>query len=602
MQLVPSALRSDELHLSSSGLLATFVAEAQARGLSVRTCDEYGRIIERFLAESPALDANTLHEFVFGTGPSGKPPAPATAAVRRAAMVAFFGFLVRRGHSARNIALDLPPVRVRASLPRGLSSEEVRRLLAAIPDTPAGRRDRAIILTALFTGLRRSELLGLTVDDLELGEPPTIRVRVKGGKYRVRELPEPVLAAILAVPPLRRTDRCGAGATLFGISGAGFAANLGRYGRLAGVGDVTPQALRHTAAKLRRKAGASLEEVSAFLGHASIATTAVYLRRLEGWRDERWHDVSRLLALPHSQLLLDVEARAGPGYEWPSERGNAHSAGWQGGPEGGTSLPTAHSSSRHDEHRRLTGGAAVTAPWRDERISLFKSALQKYIRRGETAKAIAVANRLLELPGGRSALARRLPVIAAEDVGITYLPAAATDHGDWSDEELLTVTGGLSRVPKSKEAYWLAATVWYDPRPVDDVTPSGLRGRIADGDHLAALRCAIAAKESRVWRSGDRVISALREALAAAPPHAQAITDSALRREAKGGFGMDELLAAAIIAAIDRPLEPPPPFEGPQRPRVQSMKLDFYVADGHTRAGQRALRQVGWRNGVPVKL
>ena len=587
----------------ASGLLESFLAEAQARGLSPRTRAEYARLIARFLTDFRALDVGSLHDFVFGPGPSGRPPAPATAAVRRAAMVAFFAFLVRRGHAARNVALELPAVRLRASLPRGLSPGEVQGLLAAIPDTAPGRRDRAIVLTALYTGLRRRELLGLSLDDLHFAEPPMVCVRVKGGAYRLRELPEPVLAAILSVHASRPTPPDNSDRRLFALSAAGFAANLRRYGRLAGLGNLTPHVLRHTAAKLRRTAGASLEEVSAFLGHASIATTAVYLRRLEGWRDDGWRDVSRLLALPHPQLLLDVEARAGPPHEWPSERGNAHSAGWQGGPERGTPLPTSHSTSRRgDRPHQLNGGAVVTAPWRDERIGLLKSALQKYIRRGETDKAIAVGGRLLQLPGGRSALARRLPVIAAEDVGITYLPAAATDHGEWDEASLLTVVARLSEAPKSKEAYWLAAMTWNDPRRVHDVTPVALSRDLTKGDHLGALHRVRAAKETRDWRSGQRLMSALHAHISGAPPHATAIAEAALRREAKGGFGTDELLAAAIIAAIDRPSDPPPSFLKAARPSNHPIELDFYVADAHTAVGQRALRQVALRRAMPVKL
>ena len=68
------------------------------------------------------------------------------------------------------------------------------------------------------------------------------------------------------------------------ISHWGFGQNLARYGKKAKLGHVTPHALRHSAAKLRRKTGASIEDVGALLGHQSIATTARYLARLEGSR------------------------------------------------------------------------------------------------------------------------------------------------------------------------------------------------------------------------------------------------------------------------------------------------------------------------------
>ena len=55
--------------------------------------------------------------------------------------------------------------------------------------------------------------------------------------------------------------------------------------------------LRHTAAKLRRDAGASVEAVSAFLDHSSLGVTTIYLRRLEGETDLTWPQVAIAIGL-----------------------------------------------------------------------------------------------------------------------------------------------------------------------------------------------------------------------------------------------------------------------------------------------------------------
>jgi Phage integrase family. len=55
--------------------------------------------------------------------------------------------------------------------------------------------------------------------------------------------------------------------------------------------------LRHTAAKLRRDAGASIEAVSSFLDHSSLAVTSVYLRRLEGQEDRAWREVAEAIGV-----------------------------------------------------------------------------------------------------------------------------------------------------------------------------------------------------------------------------------------------------------------------------------------------------------------
>jgi len=67
-----------------------------------------------------------------------------------------------------------------------------------------------------------------------------------------------------------------------------FYARFRRYLRLAGMAPTGIHVLRHTAAKLRRDAGESIEDVSAFLDHSSLAVTTVYLRRLEGQEDRAW--------------------------------------------------------------------------------------------------------------------------------------------------------------------------------------------------------------------------------------------------------------------------------------------------------------------------
>ena len=55
--------------------------------------------------------------------------------------------------------------------------------------------------------------------------------------------------------------------------------------------------LRHTAAKLRRDVGESVEDVSAFLDHSSLAVTTTYLRRLEGQRDAAWVGVAEAIGV-----------------------------------------------------------------------------------------------------------------------------------------------------------------------------------------------------------------------------------------------------------------------------------------------------------------
>ena len=65
----------------------------------------------------------------------------------------------------------------------------------------------------------------------------------------------------------------------------------------AGLPQAGVHIFRHSAAKLRREAGQSVEEVSRFLDHSSLAVTSVYLRQLEGDRDTTWQQVAESIGL-----------------------------------------------------------------------------------------------------------------------------------------------------------------------------------------------------------------------------------------------------------------------------------------------------------------
>src|SRR5437870_3215960 len=77
-----------------------------------------------------------------------------------------------------------------------------------------------------------------------------------------------------------------------GVTSGTFYGNLRRYLAKAGLPLSGVHIFRHSAAKLRRDAGESIEDVSRFLDHSSLAVTTVYLRRLEGEHDTGWSKVA----------------------------------------------------------------------------------------------------------------------------------------------------------------------------------------------------------------------------------------------------------------------------------------------------------------------
>lgn len=307
-QLVPAHFRDDTPAWTQT--VVAFLAEKERRSGSRRTVEGYARMLWPFFERVGSPDQVTpahVLAWAHGIGASGREPASATVGARIACLSSYYRFLIRMNVTASNPCDALERPRSIQSVARGLSADEVRRLLAVVPDTVAGRRDRALLLTFVMTGRRRTEVISLTAGDISIeGETAFYSYRGKAGKRGRRELPRPAyeaLRATLADAGLSLEKMDGdasiwqAGAGVRGLTSATFYGRFRRYLRLAGLQPSGLHLLRHTAAKLRRDAGESIEAVSSFLDHSSLAVTSVYLRRLEGETDEAWVDVAAAIGV-----------------------------------------------------------------------------------------------------------------------------------------------------------------------------------------------------------------------------------------------------------------------------------------------------------------
>ena len=211
--------------------------------------------------------------------------APATIGRRISCLRSFWNYLLDFDYVRRNPCRRLSVPKRERKLPVVLSADECRALLEG---ANASRyhlcriRDRAVLLVLLYTGLRRSECLGLSLGDIDL-EQGCLRVRRgKGKKTRLLPLaPEPVEAVVawLDVRPVTDheqlfTDRLGRALGKKGIQGlfrrAVAASGLRRPG-------LTLHKLRHSFATMLLASGCDLASISRMLGHASLDTTSIYL-------------------------------------------------------------------------------------------------------------------------------------------------------------------------------------------------------------------------------------------------------------------------------------------------------------------------------------
>jgi len=213
--------------------------------------------------------------------------AKATSVARRLSAVKRF----YRLQLERALVREDPTLRVRAPrkprrLPKLLSEKQVEALLNA-PDvsTTLGLRDRAMLETLYATGLRVSELVGLTIAQVSL-DVGVVRVIGKGSKERLVPLGDEAASWIERYRKSARVELLGTAKSdhlfLTGRHGPltrqGFWLLVKRYASRAGIAQaaLSPHVLRHAFATHLLNHGADLRVVQLLLGHADITTTTIY--------------------------------------------------------------------------------------------------------------------------------------------------------------------------------------------------------------------------------------------------------------------------------------------------------------------------------------
>jgi site-specific recombinase XerD len=216
-----------------------------------------------------------------------------TRNARLAAIRSLFRFAaLRHPEHAATIqrVLAIPMKKTDRPVVTHLDQEEIDALLAA-PDlsTWAGRRDHALLLTAIQTGLRVSELVGLVREDVHLGHGAHVSCTGKGRKQRCTPLTPATVKVLRAwlgelARNRRPTTRVFPNRTGGRLSRDAVERRLAKHIALAvqkcpsiGAKRVTPHVLRHTAAMQLLQAGVDTSVIALWLGHEKVETTQVYL-------------------------------------------------------------------------------------------------------------------------------------------------------------------------------------------------------------------------------------------------------------------------------------------------------------------------------------
>ncbi|MCK8044720.1 site-specific tyrosine recombinase XerD [Shewanella sp. 1CM18E] len=252
-----SAYRTDLRHLDRY---------VQRKGGELRTCDQLE--IRDYLAER------------FDKGSAKTSSARMMSSLRR-----FYGYLVIKKQIETDPMALIESPKLARKLPDSLSEQDIDRLLAEpVDDDPLEIRDKAMLELLYATGLRVSELVGLTMEQLSLRQG-LVRITGKGGKERLVPLGELAVTELETYLKFARAEllKGKQSDVLFPSKRAQqmtrqtFWHRIKLYALRAGINtELSPHTLRHAFATHLLNHGADLRVVQLLLGHSDLSTTQIY--------------------------------------------------------------------------------------------------------------------------------------------------------------------------------------------------------------------------------------------------------------------------------------------------------------------------------------
>jgi site-specific recombinase XerD len=287
----------------------------------------------------PAGPARRLQAAATGGGVSAR-----TVRRRLCSVSGLFAFLHARGDVAANPVprglptrrerqrprQGVPLVRTPRTLPRILEPGQVDALLGALRTY----RDRAMAEAMVLGGLRRCEVLGLRLADLQVAARRVFIAEGKGGHQRQIPVSGRFFASVAAYLDAERPADAASDRLFVVLKGprrgqplspAGLDQILDSARLRAGLAQATCHQLRHTCLTRLREAGMALEAVQAQAGHASIESTRIYLHLADDWLASQYRRAAEAIdaqLLPGKPFPVGVPASLAPvmsfvdGDEW----------------------------------------------------------------------------------------------------------------------------------------------------------------------------------------------------------------------------------------------------------------------------------------------
>ncbi len=272
------------------------------KGLSSHTLLSYRYDLEGYLSFlreegiSSCRDIKTHHILSYLKALEAHNDEVSTVAHKLTSIKSFHQYLYREKLVNQDVACFVSRPKLQKKLPRALSVEEVDKLLDIPLKTPFDYRNKAMLELMYGTGLRVSELVGLTMNDIDY-ENCIIRIMGKGSKERMVPLGEYARDSLLSYLSVRhllvkpcRSDMLFLNNHGKGISRQAFFLIIKDLLSKKGLpSNVSPHTLRHSFATHLLERGTDLRSIQELLGHSDVVTTKIYTHISNEQMKEEYH-------------------------------------------------------------------------------------------------------------------------------------------------------------------------------------------------------------------------------------------------------------------------------------------------------------------------